>query len=513
MQGKHSKSTLLRHASSVGLWTLLSRILGFIRDILLARILGASLLADAFLIGFKLPNFFRRMFAEGTLTVALVPVLQEQRQQSEQQAHDFLNAIAGLLITLLLAITIAGIIAMPVLLIGFAPGFYDEPNRWHMSLELSRWMFPYLLLVCLAAMGWGVLNAYKRFALAAASPAMLNIALIIAALWWAPHMNNPALGMAFGVLLGGFLQLAVLLPGLKRLGWLPKPNFGWRKNWNTAPIRETMRLFFPALLGVATVQINMLAGTILATLLPVGAVSYLYYADRLVQLPLGLFGIAMSTALLPLLAEAWAKDDVTSALVILRQGLTWLSWIILPACVGLWLLAEPIMQTLFAHGAFTAADAIATADTLRAYAIGLLAFCWVKVLASACYASKDAKTPLRYSAIAVGINIVLAIILMQWWGYVGLALATALASCIQACMLYAHHHRLHGQVLHIAEWKHIATALLACMPMAIFIHYFSQYWSFPTGQLVQVLWLSANISIAALIFFAIAKLAGVKLVI
>jgi putative peptidoglycan lipid II flippase len=324
-------NTMLRAAAKVGSWTMLSRILGFVRDILLARILGAGALADAFFIAFKLPNFFRRMFAEGTLTVALVPVLAEERKKGEEDAHAYLNALAGLLLAALLIFTVLGILFMPWLLLLFAPGFHDEPDRWYQALHLARWMFPYLALISLSAMSWAVLNAYRKFSVAAASPALLNIALIFAAIVLAPSFKNPAEALAIGVVLGGLLQLAIQFPALKRIGWIPKPS--WRPRMPA--ISQTMALFGPAVLGVAAVQINILVGTILATLLPTGAVSYLYYADRIVQLPLALFGIAMGTALLPALSDYIANNQHKEAQKELCQGLTWLTWITLPAMLGI----------------------------------------------------------------------------------------------------------------------------------------------------------------------------------
>ncbi|MCK5307510.1 MAG: murein biosynthesis integral membrane protein MurJ, partial [Zetaproteobacteria bacterium] len=342
----NARQSVLGAASTVGGWTMLSRILGFIRDVLLARVLGAGPLADAFFVAFKLPNFFRRMFAEGTLTVALVPVLADERKKGDGEAHAYLNALATLLLVVLLLFTVAGIIFMPWLLLGFAPGFHDEPDRWDQALLLARWMFPYLLLISLSAMSWAVLNAHRKFSLAAASPALLNVAIIFSAIILAPSFENPAKALAIGVVLGGILQLAIQFPALKRIGWIPRLSFKFR---NPA-VSQTLRLFGPALLGVAAVQINILVGTILATLLPAGAVSYLYYADRIVQLPLALFGIAMGTALLPALSEHMANQRIDDAKEDLRNGLAWLTWITLPAMIGIFILAEPIIATLFEHG-------------------------------------------------------------------------------------------------------------------------------------------------------------------
>jgi len=500
--------SLLKTTGTVGGWTLLSRILGFVRDILLARVLGAGLLADAFFVAFKLPNFFRRMFAEGTLTVALVPVLADERQQSEAAAHDFLNALAGLLLLVLLLSTVLGMVFMPLLLLIFAPGFHGEPERWAQTLTLARWMFPYMMMVSLAAMAWAVLNTYRKFAVAAASPALLNIAIIFAAVVLAPSFDNPARALAIGVLAGGILQLGIQFPALKRIGWLPRPT--WK--FNRPPVIRTLKLFGPAVVGVAATQINILVGTILATLLPVGAVSYLYYSDRIVQLPLALFGIAMGTALLPTLSAHFSSQRTDDALHELRQGLSWLTWITLPAMLGLLLLADPIITTLFEHGRFTHTDSVATAHTLQAYALGLVAFCWTRVLSTTCYAEQDAKTPMRYAAVSVAANITMAVLLMWPLGYIGLALATSLASFVNAALLLTHLRKRHPHLLDSASLKRMVRAFAACAPMLLFLLSLDYSWPFPEhGKLLQIMWLGISVCGGILVFFLAARLLGERL--
>jgi len=501
----NSQRSLFRAAAKVGSWTMLSRILGFVRDIFIARLLGASPLADAFFVAFKLPNFFRRMFAEGTLTVALVPVLAEERKKGEEDAHAYLNALAGLLLAALILFTVLGMLFMPWLLLAFAPGFHDEPYRWQQALHLARLMFPYLAMISLAAMSWAVLNAYRKFSVAAASPALLNIAILFAAIIIAPLHDNPAEALAVGVLLGGFLQLAIQFPALKRIGWIPKPT--WRPR--LPAIHQTMLLFGPAVLGIAAVQINILVGTILATLLPTGAVSYLYYADRIVQLPLALFGIAMGTALLPALSEHLANNRNVEARHDLQQGLTWLTWIILPAIVGLLFLAEPIIRTLFEQGKFNATDSANTAHALQAYGIGLLVFCWARVLSTACFAGKDAKAPMKFAILTVIANIILAVVLMQPLGFVGLALASSLASFFNVALLWRHLHKKQGALFDGRSVKRIFSAMFACIPMAAFLYFASQFWSFPElDKLMQFVWLAAMIFASMALFFVSAWVLG-----
>ncbi len=500
-----SASGLLRAAGQIGGWTMASRLLGFVRDILLARVLGAGVLADAFFVAFKLPNFFRRMFAEGTLTVALVPVLSDARQSGEEEAHRYLDALATLLLIVLLLFSVTGVVLMPWLLYLFAPGFADEPDRWQQTLLLARWMFPYLALISLTAMAWGVLNAYKKFALAAATPVLLNLSIIAAALWLAPIMDHAGLALAFGVLLGGMLQLAIQLPALRRIGWLPRISLDFKQ----PRILETMKLFGPALLAIAAVQLNILVGTILATLLATGAVSYLYYADRIVQLPLALFGIAMSTALLPTLSGHLSNDDEQAAGEDLKSGLAWLTWLTLPAVAGALYLAEPIIVTLFEQGAFSHADARATAAALQAYAVGLIAFCWVKLLATACYAGKDAGAPMRFAAISVGVNIALAIVLMQFWSYVGLALATSLAAFVNVALLFMRLQRRYGRLIDRRNLRRMLGAILASLIMLGGLYLLETFWAFPAGgKLAQAAWVAAAVGGGVVLFFCSAVLLG-----
>lgn len=503
---RDGSSALIRAASKVGGWTMLSRILGFVRDILLARVLGAGPVADAFFVAFKLPNFFRRMFAEGTLTVALVPVLSSERAKGEQHAHRFLDALATLLLIAVTGFTLIGMLTMPWLLYLFAPGFADEPDRWDMALELARWMFPYLAMISLAAMSWAVLNTYKRFSVPAASPALLNVAIIFAAIALAPYFESPVMALVIGVLLGGLLQLIIQFPALKRIGWVPRLSFDFKQE----AIAETMRLFGPAVLAIAAVQINILVGTILATMLESGAVSYLYYSDRIVQLPLALFGIAMSTALLPTLSGHLARGDQMAAGEDLRSGFAWLTWLTLPAVVGAIYLAEPIIITLFERGAFSHADSIATAAALQAYAVGLIAFCWVRLFASACYAEKDAKAPMRYAAISVAVNVILALILMQFWSYVGLALATSLAAFVNVALLYIRLTKSYGSLLDAKTGHRLATAMLASLIMFASLYGFNHLiWPFPLDAgALQFGWIAAVVAGGIAVFLSSALILG-----
>ncbi len=500
------KSRTLRAAAIVGGFTMISRVLGFVRDLLLAHALGAGAVADAFFVAFKLPNFFRRMLAEGTLASAVIPVLADARKEGEEATWRYLNLVLVVLIFVLLALTLAGELGMKALLALFAPGFVHDPARWNTALALAHITFPYLFFITLAAFFWAVQNAFQRFALAAASPALLNLALIFAAVVLAPVLGDAGRALAWGVIAGGILQLGAQIPALVRLGWRVARGL----LQELARLRETLRLFFPAFVSVAAVQLHVLVGTILASLLPQGAVSALYYADRLVQLPLALFGIAMGTALLPTLSELYRDGNDEAAHAELARGITGLSWITLPAALGLIVLADPIVQVLFVHGRFTEADAARTAAALVAYALGLVAFSWTKALAAACYARKDAKAPMRYTLFSLAINLAAAVALMRPLGAAGLALATSAAGWANALLLF---RRAQGKqaLLAAPHARRIARALAAALGMLALLKLALHLWPAPEGWAMQALRLLALVATGAASFALLARVMGERI--
>ena len=496
----------LRAAAIVGAFTMLSRVLGFARDVFLAMALGAGALADAFFVAFKLPNFFRRMLAEGTLASAVIPVLAEVRKEGEEATWRYLNLVLLVLALALAALTLAGEAFMEGLLAAFAPGFVHDPERWPTALGLARITFPYLFLITIAAFFWAVQNACRRFALPAASPALLNLALIFAATVVAPVLGDAGRALAWGVIAGGVLQLVVQVPAMLRLGWRLTGGLA-----RALPrLAQTGRLFLPALVSVAAVQLHVLVGTVLASFLPHGAVSALYYADRLVQLPLALFGIAMGTALLPALSELHRDGREAQARRELAGGIAWLSWITLPAAVGLAALAEPLVQVLFAHGRFTDADAARTAAALAAYALGLVAFSWTKALAAACYARKDAKAPMRYTLVSLAVNLAVALALMRPLGATGLALATSAAAWANALLLYRRAGR-GAPLLPSADAGRILRALLASLGMLLVLEALLRFWPEPAGTAARAGWLLALVGAGAASFFALARLMGERI--
>ncbi|MBT8433876.1 MAG: murein biosynthesis integral membrane protein MurJ, partial [Gammaproteobacteria bacterium] len=372
-------SALIKSTASVGSMTLLSRVLGLARDIVIARFFSASDAADAFFVAFKIPNFLRRLFAEGAFSLAFVPVLSEYRSNyTAAQTRDLIDRVAGTLGFVLLLISLLGVVASPLLISIFAAGFIDQPAKFDLTADMLRLTFPYILLISMTAMAGGILNTWKRFAVPAFTPVLLNLSLIGCAMYLSPRLDVPITGLAWGVLLAGILQLLFQLPFLYRAQLLPRPKWGWRHEG----VRKIIRLMIPALFGSSVAQINLLFDTFIASFLVTGSVSWLYYSDRLLEFPLGVFGIALATVVLPNLSAAHYKEGDDS----FNQTLAWaikLSLIIaVPATFGLFILAQPILATLFEYGAFQQNDSMMAAYSLMAYSLGLPAFIMIKILAN-----------------------------------------------------------------------------------------------------------------------------------
>lgn len=426
---------LIKSTAMVGGLTLISRILGFIRDIVIANLFGAGASTDAFLIAFKIPNFMRRLFAEGAFSQAFIPVLSEYKTQHEPaEVKQLVDHVAGNLGSVLLLVTIVGILGAPLLVMIFAPGFYQQPEKYEMTVAMLEITFPYLLLIALTAFAGGVLNTYGRFAVPALTPVLLNICMIGAALWFTPFFDLPIMVLAWSVLLAGVLQLLFQLPFLARLGLLPRPRFQWQHEG----VQKIYRLMLPAIFGVSVTQINLMVDTLMASFLVTGSVSWLYYSDRLMEFPVGVFGLALATVTLPNLSKTVAQGDLQAYSKTLDWSLRWVFLVVIPATFGMIALATPILSTLFHRGQFGEHDVIMTTRSLIAYTIGLLGFVAIKVLASGFYSRQDTRTPVKVAVIAMVTNIVLNLILIVPLQHAGLALSTALAALLNAGLLYYH---------------------------------------------------------------------------
>lgn len=432
---------LLKSTATVGGATILSRILGFLRDMVLARMFGASGATDAFFLAFRIPNLMRRLFAEGSFSLAFVPVLSEYRESGDRRAlKDLVDHVAGTLLAVLLVITAVGMLAAPLVLAVFAPGWFIEGREaFRLSADMLRITFPYILLISLTAFAGGILNTFERFLVPALTPVFLNLSLIGAAILLSARFEVPVMSLAWGVLIAGFVQLGVQVPALARLGLLPRPRWGWRH----PGVRRILKLMIPTLIGSSAAQVNILFDSVIATFLMAGSVSWLYYSDRLLEFPLGVFGIALATVILPSLSRKHASKSAEAFSATMDWALRLSLLITLPAAAGLVVLSGPILVTLFQYDAFQAEDVVMSSLSLKAYAIGLPAFIAVKVLAPGFYARQDPKTPVRIGLIAMGSNMVMNILLvggMLWAGFegphAGLALASSASAFLNAGLLY-----------------------------------------------------------------------------
>jgi len=438
---------VVKAAGVVGAATLLSRILGFIRDAVIAWFFGAGLSSDAFIAAFRIPNLLRRLFAEGSLSSAFIPVFTQYIvRRGQPEAFHLARSAFRLLSILLILVSVGGILLSPWIVKFVAPGFVAE--KYSLTVSLTRLMFPYIFFVGLVALCMGILNVLGHFAAPALAPVLLNISIIGSVLIISPSLSVPAVGLAVGVLIGGVLQLAIQLPVLLRIGF----RFWQKAKWLHPGLRQIGTLIPPVILGGAVYQINIVIGTILGSLLAEGSVTYLYFADRLVQFPLGVFAIAAATAVLPSLSRQAASEDFEALKDTFDHALKLVFFISIPAMMGLIILREPIVALLFQRGEF---DSLATQLTARAllyYSLGLWAFSAVRIVAATFFAMQDTRTPVKMAGLSILVNIILGLFLMKPLGHGGLALATSLASILNLGLLV----RALRNKLGVLGWKSIA---------------------------------------------------------
>ena len=458
---KDDTSSVLEAAGIVGMATFSSRILGFVRDMVLARLFGATPAADAFFVAFRIPSLLRELFAEGSMSSAFIPVFTEYRSlRSKQEAWELASAVFTTLLTVVTLVTVVGILAAPWLVQWLAPGFQTDPEKLKLTTLLARVMFPYLVFVSLAALAMGILNSMRAFAAPAFSPLFLNLFIIGSALYLAPHLKEPIIGVAIGVVAGGAAQFAMQLPSLKLRGLM----FGLRFEPGHPGLRRIAALMVPSLLGLSVTQINLTVSTILASYFS-GGPTYLFYGMRLIQFPLGIFGVALATAILPTLSAQAARGALTELRTTLGFGLRMIVFIIVPAMIGLILLRTPIVHLFFEHGTFTSQDTAETALAVLCYSVGLWAFGGVRIIVAAFYSLQDTKTPAVSAAIAVVANVLFSLTLMSPLGAAGLALATAFAAIVNGTILVAVLNRRLGGVDWASVGRSSMRVLLACLPM------------------------------------------------
>jgi putative peptidoglycan lipid II flippase len=459
---------LFKSTAIVGSMTLLSRILGFVRDMLIGQIFGVSASTDAFFVAFKIPNFLRRLFAEGAFAQAFIPVLADYKEQGSQQALKlFIDKTAGTLATVLVFITLIGVLAAPILILLFAPGFAWQSSQHELAVQMLRLTFPYILFISLVAFAGAILNLHGKFAIPAVTPVLLNLCMIAAAIYLAPLLANPVIALAWGVLAAGVVQLAFQLPALHKLGLLPR----LKVDFQDSGVKQVIHLMIPAIFASSVSQINLLLNTLLASFLAAGSVSWLYYADRLVEFPLGIFGIALATVILPSLSRNHAAEDNIAFSNALDWGLRFVLLITVPAALGLLLLAEPILSTLFQYHEFAIQDVQMAGKSLMAYSLGLVGFVLVKVLVPGFTARKDMKTPVRFGLYAMLANMGLGVSLIFPLAHAGLALATSLGALFNAGLLLG--RLLQAKVYQpLAGWRGFLSRLcLANLLMAVALYY------------------------------------------
>tara|TARA_B100001123_G_scaffold391642_1_gene470167 strand:- start:222 stop:1769 length:1548 start_codon:yes stop_codon:yes gene_type:complete len=453
--------SLLRSSAIIGLCTLLSRIFGFVRDILIASTLGASWFSDAFFVAFKLPNFFRRLFAEGAFNAAFVPQFAGKLEtEGHKEAISFASQALSVLLAVLLVLNALFLVFMPVFLRFFAPGFSEDADKYALTVELARICFPYILTISLVSLLAGILQSLGRFVAASMAPVLLNFSLIAAVLLTKGEPEAVAFGLSWGVFAAGFIQLAWLLWFAHRADALPT----LRLPRLTPPVKKLMWIMAPAALGAGVAQVNLLVDVVLASLFPEG-VSYLYYADRLNELPIGVIGVAVGTALLPSLSKQIKAGNQAGAAHSLNRAIELVLLLGLPCAVALMLIPEALVRVLYEHGAFSPQDRVATYTALMAYSAGLPAFLLVKVFAPGFFAAEDTKTPFKIALVCVGINLGLNLILMQYFEHVGLAMATSVASWVNVAAMAVILHR-RGQFQPTpALWRHLGKQLLNVLVM------------------------------------------------
>lgn len=425
---------LLKALATVSSMTLLSRILGFIRDLLIARLFGAGMAADAFFVAFRIPNLLRRLFAEGAFSQAFVPILSEYKNtRSSEATRELIDQVATLLVISLFAVTLLGILAAPFIIYISAPGFAADADKFLLTVELLRITFPYILFISLVALAGGILNTYSYFSVPAFTPVLLNLSFITCALWLAPLIDPPVMALAWAVFIGGGLQLAFQIPFLMRLKKMPRLR---RFRFRQSGAWRVLTLMGPAVFGVSVGQISMLLNTIFASLLVTGSVSWLYYADRLMEFPAGLLGVALGTVILPSLSRHYAQNGTEEFSRLLDWGLRLTFLLTLPAAVALAVLSTPLITTLFYYGAFTEQDVWMTREALIAYSFGLLGLILVKVLAPGFYARQNIKTPVKIAVITFAATQLMNLAFILPLQHTGLALAIGLGACLNASLLY-----------------------------------------------------------------------------
>ena len=521
---------LIKSGLIVSMMTLISRVLGLVRDVVIANLMGAGVMADVFFFANKIPNFFRRLFAEGAFAQAFVPVLSEYHTKDEANAsadekvaldetRRLIAQVSGTLGVIITLVTLFGMLASPLFVILFGGGWFvdwlnngatsDGGEKFELAASLLKITFPYLWFISFTALAGAALNTMGRFAVAAFTPVLLNIAIILMAVYGAQYTQSPAYALAWGVFFGGLIQFLFQIPFLYKAGVLVKPCWSWHSNG----VSKIRKLIVPALFGVSVTQINLLLDTLIASFLITGSISWLYYANRLLEFPLGLFGIGIATVVLPSLSKLHSKNDPKQFAATLDWGIKVISLFGWPALAGLMVLAQPIIMVLFMRGEFTKVEVLQVSMALFAYLAGLLSFMFIKVLAPGYYARQDTKTPVKIGIKAMVANMVFNLLLAPFFGYVGLAIATTLSATLNAWLLYRGLKQ--AQVYHLPKNTQvfIAKLMLGASVMALVVYQLSYDFEIWLSMAVfeQISRLVMCIAAGGLSYFLMIFLLGVRL--
>ena len=499
-----SNKKLGQTAGTVGGMTLISRLLGFIRDLVIAMQFGATFAADAFFVAFRIPNVQRKILGEGAISAAFIPVFTEIRiKKGEEDAWKMAANLFNILLTILITSSLALAIFAPYIIMVFAPGFIPTSEKFNLTVLLTQWMAPYFLFIGLAVFCMGILNTYNMFALPAITPAILNICMILGTLIISPKLDQPVLGLAVGVITGGILQFVIQIPAISRCGFKFIPSIDWK---NPEALRIS-KLMIPAIFGLAIYELNMLVDTLLASLLPEGSISYLYYGNRLVQLPLGIFGVALGVAILPMLSHQVANKDVPEMVKTIAFGIRMILFITIPATIGLILLRFPIVNTLWERGEFNRLTTEGTAIALLYYSVGLCAFCGIKVIVPAFYSLNDTKTPAKIGVYSMLLNIILNLILMGPLKHGGLALATSISALFNVILLIYLLRKRIGLMGGRKILSSVIKLFFVSGVMGIAVYFFNETFFDPNSKLVlKLLILSADIAIGVLVYAILSRI-------
>jgi len=505
---------LLKALATISSLTMLSRVTGLMREVLIARAFGASDMTDAFNVAFRIPNLLRRIFGEGAFSQAFVPILGEYHaQRGDAPTRLLVDSVATVMTWVLMGVSLLGVIGAPLVMTVVATGFRGQSETYVAAVFMTRVMFPYIGLISLVALASGILNTWRKFAVPAFTPVLLNLCLIVAAVWVGPHMHQPIYAQAWGVLVGGILQLAIQVPALRRLGVMPRLSVNLRAAWSDAGVRRILKQMGPALLAVSVAQISLIINTNIASRLAAGSVSYLTYADRLMEFPTALLGVALGTILLPSLSTASAKGDHAEYSGLLDWGLRLTFLLAVPCAVGLFFFGAPLTAVLFHYGKFDAHAVEMTRQALVSYGIGLLGLIVIKILAPGFYARQDIRTPVKIALVVLAVTQLSNYVFVPYLGHAGLALSISVGATLNALLLFFG-LRKRGLYKPAPGWgmflAQLLTALLLLSGLLLWFARNYDWIALGATPLLRIALLASCLVLAAVVYFGTLWLMGLR---